>query len=364
MPINVFADEILTPGEGQIKALICVGGNPVMAFPDQRKVIAALQALELCVVLDVKMTATARLAHYVFGCKLSLEKPGTSRTAEAQLDVPFAQYTPALVEPAFDVIEEWEFFWGLAHRVRTPLVLDDRRQLDIDRKPTPDEYLDFTHAGARVALDEVRRYPGGHVFEPAQPVRVEPARPGRETARMNVAPPVVIDRLRAIRAERWADCGGYDGDQRFTHRLISRRMLDVYNSTGDHLPALCRRAAYSPAFMHPNDLQRLGIGSGDMVRIESDHAFIYGIAAAATDIRPGVISMAHARGGVPDASCMGDGIASTNRLVTSERNFEPVSGMPRQSAIPVNVRPLTSAERAETVPSPESRAVSSSVVTQ
>ena len=37
MPINVFADEVLTPGEGQIRALICVGGNPVMAFPDQRK---------------------------------------------------------------------------------------------------------------------------------------------------------------------------------------------------------------------------------------------------------------------------------------------------------------------------------------
>ena len=62
MPINVFADEVLTPGAGQIKALVCVGGNPAVAFPDQRKVVAALRALELLVVLDVKMTATARLA--------------------------------------------------------------------------------------------------------------------------------------------------------------------------------------------------------------------------------------------------------------------------------------------------------------
>src|SRR5205085_2776054 len=108
MPINIFADEVLTPGDGQIKALVCVGGNPVMAFPDQRKVLAALGALELAVALDVKMTETARLAGYVFGCKLSFEKPSTSRTAEGQLDVPFAQYTPALVEPEFDVIEEWE----------------------------------------------------------------------------------------------------------------------------------------------------------------------------------------------------------------------------------------------------------------
>jgi anaerobic selenocysteine-containing dehydrogenase len=341
MPINVFADEVLTPGEGQIKALICVGGNPVMAFPDQGKVIAALQALELCVVLDVKMTATARLAHYVFGCKLSLEKPGTSRTAEAQLDVPFAQYTPALIRPDFDVIEEWEFFWGLAHRLRTPLVLEDGRALDIDRKPTPDAYLDFTHAGSRVALDEVRRYPGGRVFEPAMPVRVLPARPGRTVARMDVAPSAVIDQLREIRRDRFSAAGGYGGDTRFTHRLISRRMLEVYNSTGDHLPELRRRFPYSPAFMHPQDLARLGVGAGAVVRIESDHSFIYAIAATSRDILPGVVSMAHARGGTPDD------IGSTNRLVTTERDFEPISGMPRQSAIPVNVRPLTAVEHRE-----------------
>src|SRR5262249_54818090 len=162
----------------------------------------------------------ARLAHYVLGCKLSLEKPGTSRTAEAQLDVPFAQYTPAILHPDFDVIEEWEFFWGLAHRMRTPLVLD-QGPLDLDRKPTPDASLDLVHRHARVPLDEVRKHPGGRVFEPETPVQVEPARPDA-AARMNAAPPVVVEQLRAIRAERIVD-------DRFAFRLISRRMLEVYN---------------------------------------------------------------------------------------------------------------------------------------
>ena len=339
MPINVFADEVLTPGDGQIKALICVGGNPVMAFPDQGKVIAALRALELSVVLDVKMTSTARLAHYVFGCKLSLEKPGTSRTAEGQLDVPFAQYTPALVRAEGDVIEEWELFWGLAHRMRTPLVFDDGRAFDIDRRPTPDEYLDFTHANARVPLDEVRRYPGGCVFEPPEPMRVQPARVERAAARMNVAPSAVVEQLAAIRRERFSATGGYNGDERFTHRLISRRSLEIYNSTGDHLPRLCRRVPSSAAYMHPLDLQRLGVGSGDVVRIESDHAFIDAVAMASTDVPPGVISMAHARDGVPEGTADDWDSGSTNRLVSTERHFEPISGIPRQSAIPVNVSP-------------------------
>jgi anaerobic selenocysteine-containing dehydrogenase len=343
MPINVFADEVLTPGEGQIKALVCVGGNPAVAFPDQRKVVDALRALELLVVLDVTMTATARLADYVFGCKLSFEKPGTSRTAEGQLDVPFAQYTPAILTPDFDVIEEWEFFWGLAHRMRTPLVLD-QGTLDLDRKPTPDEYLDFTHRGARVPLDEVRRHPGGGVFAPPEPVRVTGARPERAAARMHAAPAVVIEQLRAIRAER-------PGEDGFAYCLISRRMLEIYNSTGDHLPGLRRRWPYNPAFMHPDDLARLGVRPGDVVRIDSDHDFIYGVAESTTDVLPGVVSMAHARGGEPERDAEVRTIGSTtNRLVSVEHDFEPVSGIPRQSAIPVNVRPLRAEELAAIAP--------------
>jgi anaerobic selenocysteine-containing dehydrogenase len=340
MPINVFADEVLTPGAGQIKALICVGGNPVMAFPDQDRIIAALRALELSVVLDVKMNATARLAHYVFGCKLSLEKPGTSRTAEGQLDIPFAQYTPALLQPDFDVIEEWEFFWGLAHRMRTPLVFEDGRQLDIDRQPTSDEYLDFTHAGSRVPLDEVRKYPGGRVFEPPEPVQVQPPRAARAAARMNLAPAAVIEQLVEIRAEPLSPSGGYGGDDRFTHRLISRRTLELFNSTGDHLPRLRQRSLSSAAFMHPLDLQRLGVRAGEIVRIESDHACIDAVATASTDVPSGVISMAHARGGLPHGDSDEVDRSSTNRLVSTERDFEPLSGIPRQSAIPVNVRAL------------------------
>jgi len=346
MPINVFADEVLTPGEGQIRALLCVGGNPAVAFPDQRNVLAALAALDLLVVLDVKLTETARLAHWVLGCRLSLEKPGTSRTAEAQLDVPFAQHTAALVEPPFDVVEEWQALWGIAHRLRLPLVLDDGRALPTDVAPSPEEYLDFLHAGSRVPLDEVRRHPGGRVFAPDEPEVVQPARPGRD-ARFDLAPRAVVEQLAAISAEPFGDGGGYRGDARFTHRLISRRMMEVYNSTGDNLPRLRRRHPVNPAFLHPDDLDALGVRAGQPVRIESEHDFIYGVAAASRDVPPGVVSMAHARGGDPaDDGQFARLGGNTGRLVSCERDFEPVSGIPRQSAIPVNVRAVAADELA------------------
>ena len=69
------------------------------------------------------MTPTVKLADYVFGCKLSLEKPDYTRHLEWYLNEPFAHYTPALLEAEGDVIDEWEFFWGMAHRMRIPVVL-------------------------------------------------------------------------------------------------------------------------------------------------------------------------------------------------------------------------------------------------
>jgi len=125
LPTAALADEILLPGEGQVRALISVGGNPMAAWPDQRKTYEAMKALELNVTLDIKMSATAKVADYVIAPKLSLEVasityPTESLTPYAMgYPAPYGQYTPAIVEPppGADLIEEWEFFYGLAERI-------------------------------------------------------------------------------------------------------------------------------------------------------------------------------------------------------------------------------------------------------
>jgi anaerobic selenocysteine-containing dehydrogenase len=73
MPTAAISDEILMSGEGQIRALVCWGGNPAVAFPDQGKTERALASLELLVVIDPFLSATARLAHYVVAPKMPLE---------------------------------------------------------------------------------------------------------------------------------------------------------------------------------------------------------------------------------------------------------------------------------------------------
>ena len=72
-PTAALADEILVEGDGRVRALISLGGNPMAAWPDQLKTYEAMQALDLNVTLDIKMSATAKLADYVIAPKLSLE---------------------------------------------------------------------------------------------------------------------------------------------------------------------------------------------------------------------------------------------------------------------------------------------------
>ena len=65
------------------------------------------------------------------------------------------------------------------------------------------------------------------------------------------------------------------------------------------------------------------------------------IVEASPDVRPGVISMAHAWGAAAGEDDAVDGVGtSTARLIDNARDYDPISGIPLQSAIPVNVRPL------------------------
>ncbi len=361
LPTAALADEILYEDEDRIRALICVGSNPVAAWPDQLKTLRAMESLELLVCLDPKMGATTRLADYVVAPKLSLETPGVSVSSEGieqtyvamGYSEPYAQYAPAIATPpeGSDLIEEWEFFHGLAQRMGLPLtcypiraetgVLRERREpvtLDMERKPTTDEVLEALMAGSRVPLSELKRHPRGAIFDD-ETIRVAAADPGADD-RLDVGNADMMAELAVIgreAAEAATDAAETDGVRSF--RLISRRMPNVYNSTGRDIPALMRGGGHNPAYLHPDDLAALGLERGDLIEIATDHASILGIAEGAPELRRGLVSMAHCFGDAPAQDARFREIGSnTGRLIDNEREFDPHTGIPRMSAIPVVVR--------------------------
>ncbi len=339
MPTAVLADEILTPGEGQVRALICIGGNPLVAWPNQAKVERALRALELLVCIDIKLAQTARLAHYVIAPRISLERDDIATAPEIFYEEPYARYAEALLPPQGDVLDEWEFYWEIAQRLGTQ-VLTAGGPLPTDRKPEKFEVLEKITHGCRVPLARVREMTrdGGRIFSEAA-LRVEPA-DADATGRFQLVPDGVPAEIRQMRAESLdADGRVVDAAWPATHLLVCRRTRQYFNSTGQDLERLRVKGITNHAHMHPDDLTALSLEDDDVIEISTPHAKVLGVARASADIKRGVVSMAHAfgaRGDAPeDVRAHG---SSTNRLVEDESRYDPITGQCRQSAIPVRVR--------------------------
>ena len=114
MPSNTLTDEILTPGEGKIRALIVVGGNPALVFPDEEGTVRAMKELDLLVVNELFLSATAQFADYVLAVKHPFERADVPRLMDWGYPFAFGQYTPPLVEAPAGTMEDWEVFCGLA----------------------------------------------------------------------------------------------------------------------------------------------------------------------------------------------------------------------------------------------------------
>ncbi|HET9770176.1 MAG TPA: molybdopterin-dependent oxidoreductase [Acidimicrobiia bacterium] len=349
MPSGALADEILMPGDGQVRSLLSLGANPATSLPDERKTVEALRSLDLLVQTDVQMTATARLAHYVLPVVLPYEMPGTTAFSDFMclfangwgLPRAFAQYTPALVEPpaGSEVTELWRVLYRLAQQMDLKIQLfpgvgelmpgGEPTLLDMTADPGNEELFDIIHAGSRIPLDVVRREPAGKLY-PDPPVVVADKDPGWE-GRLDVGNPTMMADLTAEAARIDDPDSGA-----FPFRLTTRRMMHVYNTPTFALPP--NRPRHNPAFLHSRDLVRIGAQPGDLVEIRSAQASIVAVAGRDDSLREGTVSISHGFGDGPDPD--GDvrsGGSNPGRLLATDDVYDAYSGQPRMSSIPVGV---------------------------
>ncbi len=161
-PTAALPDEILEPGEGRVRALLTVGGNPVLAWPDQVKTVRALESLDLHVVLDPQLSATGRLADYVMPSQLSLERPDVPDLGRPLVRRPLRHYTPAVLEADDELVDEAFLFVELPARMGLELEFPGGR-LDLADVPTPDDLLELCYPQIRVPWDDLRATVGGHL---------------------------------------------------------------------------------------------------------------------------------------------------------------------------------------------------------
>jgi anaerobic selenocysteine-containing dehydrogenase len=278
-------------------------------------VAAALASLDVLAVLDVVHTETAELATHALGCTDPLERADIPYFLDQFLAEVGSRYTPAVVPPAAGHRHAWQIFHELGERLDIEVL-----PADIDpRDVTEDELLARIASRARRPFEELREQ-RLVVDETSTFGWVEASLPD---GRWRVAPPELVEQLEAL-------LGSAPDDGLV---LIPRRQPR-------HMNSLLRDAAASgrldepSVFVHPADAAAHGVGDGDGVTLRTADGEMCGIARLDDQLRRGVVSAPH---GWPGAAHVG-------RLLTGARDCDPLTGMVRQSGVPVSLEPAVVGE--------------------
>lgn len=340
MPSALIPREIMADSPDRIRALISFGGDPLMAMGDPQFAKPAFEHLDLLVSLDCRMNETGKLSDYVIATTQPFERHEISIPGDSLYPEPFVQYTAPVVERPGDVIDDWEFFWGVSARMGVPLTfkfwnyglrfedIPGGMPLSVDEPPDPEELCRFLANDSAVPFDEIKANPSG-VRPDLEPRYVQPG--PDNGGRLELCPPDVAGELETVARE--------EPEEGFAFRLISRRILQALNGAYRESAGVRKRLPVNYAHMNPEDMIAAGIAEGDDIEIASRFGAVRTLAKAEDRLRPGVISMTHMFGPLvgsgdgPEA----DGGGNVGQLTSLSEELEPINFMPRFSGIPVNV---------------------------
>lgn len=330
MPTNGLADEILTPGEGQIRALFCVGGNPVLSFPDTPKTISAMEALELLVCLDPFESATTAFANYVIPTKLPLERDDVTTLNDYGYEQPYSHYAPAAVTAPPGMTEEPYFIMDVAAEMGVEISIKDET-LGRKQHGEKSDLLEAVTRGGRVPLSDIIAKDGGGLFPPDKTSQVMAPIAGL-SGKFTANDGDMLAELDAL--SEYLKSKQENRTDPFPFRLIGRRLREVMNSVGMDFPVTRKRLPENPLFIHPDDLDTLGASSGDALEVQSHHGKIVAQAVADVSLKRGTIAMSHCWGKLEKGKISG---ASVNLLINNEVNFSKATGMPIMTGFDVNL---------------------------
>jgi anaerobic selenocysteine-containing dehydrogenase len=363
VPVSCLAEEIATPGDGQIKALITVAGNPVLSTPAGHKLDEALPMLDAMISVDLWLNETTRHADVLLPAPSPLEQPHHDDLILNFAINSIANYSAPVFAPEDpDRPEEWEILIRLTG-LCTGIPAEDVDVAAIDdgffdymaftqgldgaetRKHYdhggPERILDLTlrtgpfgdHYGKNpdgLTLEKLKAQPNGINFGPMVP-RV-PEVLGTADGKIRLAPQYLLDDLPRL-AQR-LDRGPVE------LVLVSRRHLRSNNSWLHNVGPLMKGRDRCTLQMHTDDASKRGVTSGDLVEVASASGRIEVPVEVIDAIMPGVVSMPHGWGhGKPGTRmAIANESPGVNTNVLSPPTFidEP-SGNGALNGIPVTV---------------------------
>ena len=349
LPVSALGEEILTPGEGQIKGLVTIAGNPVLSTPNGTQLEEALASLDFMVAIDIYLNETTRHAHIIL--------PPTTGLETEHYDLVFhvlaVRNTAKYSEPLFEAGDEARADWQIYSELRDRLLGDKKRPLshrrhrDLFEQP-PGRIVDralrfgpygayggkkYNHQGNGLSLKELKKQRHGvdlGALEPSLSGRI--LTPDRQ---INLLPEIFVNDL--PRAEALLHKNAQNGE---TLLLIGRRQLRSNNSWMHNSRRLMRGKNRCTVLIHPDDAAQRGITSLDEVMVASRVGEIALPAEISEAMMPGVVSIPHGWGhhrpGIRQEVAQSTPGVSINDL-TDDQWIDPVTGNVAFSGVMVTV---------------------------
>jgi anaerobic selenocysteine-containing dehydrogenase len=352
LPVACLAEEIETPGDGQVRALITMAGNPCVSTPNAARLSRAIESLDFMVSLDIYVNETTRHADVILPGPSPLERPHYD-VALYQLAVRnVANWTAPVFDPPAGMPQEWETLLRLTGIVTGQGVLDDVSAIDdfvartvaagdeallaaVADRSGPERLIDIMlrQGPYDLVLADLEAAPHGVDLGPLQPRLPELL--GTPSGKVELAPPVItadVPRLEAA-LDR-------NGDGGFV--LIGRRHLRSNNSWMHNLEPLVKGKDRCTMHINPDDAARLGLADGARARVRSRAGEVVVPVEVTDAIRTGVISIPHGWGHDVDGVRLGvarEHAGVNSNVVADELVLEPLSGNAILNGIPVEVAP-------------------------
>jgi anaerobic selenocysteine-containing dehydrogenase len=351
LPVATLREEIETPGDGQIRAMLTNAGNPVLSTPDGKRLAEALAGLDFMVAIDIYVNETTRYADVIL--------PPTTALERDQYDLVFhnlavrntSRYTPAVFAKDRDQRHDWQIYGALASRLQDRLGSQLPRRARLMAKArmalSPAALLTGLLAtGRKTTMRQLRTHPDGVDLGPLRPTM--PERLQTRAKRIDLAPDLVVADLARLR-ETLAQGSPTAPDELL---LIGRRHRQDCNSWMHNTERLTRGKPRHHLLMHPDDLAARGITDGGRVVVRSRVGSVEVEATGVVDMMPGVVSLPHGYGhqvpGTRLAHASTVAGVSINDLTDPERL--DVSGNAALNGVPVTVVPAAAEAQVATPP--------------
>jgi anaerobic selenocysteine-containing dehydrogenase len=353
LPVAGLAEEILTPGAGQVRGMLLYAGNPVLSTPGGARLDEAMEQLEWCVAVDMYVTETTRHADVILPPLAQLERSDIDLVFPAFSVRNQIRYNPAALQGPSDGKTDWEILAGLASRIGRGRVGTARNRVlrAVERLFTPERVADLALlTGPYGRLRSPRALSVAKVKAAPHGIDLGPLRPGlarllrTKDRRVKLAPRVMLEeagRLEELAAAR--DAARRDG---FDLTLVGRRSLRSNNSWMHNSRRLMKGADRCTALLHPDEAARRGLSDGQQVRIASAAGAIEVPLQLSDEIRLGVVSVphgfGHGRDGVGWRTAAAHAGASVND-VTDPAIVDRLTGNAAFNDVPVRVQAVVAA---------------------